>query len=382
MSIAIAPARPIAALMRMAGGVAEAWRAITLEQIGLAALLGLAAFAQVLVRALNQPYPAILVEAVNAQIGAFALLLAVLVADRAVDRGAPRAFAYGMAVLVGTALGMAAMTMHMHLVWDAIDNPSPQQARLIAENPLYVPMRAIGFALEWLMVTGLAVYVYADRREARRMTALLHAAELQRNAQAKRVLESQLQAMQARIEPQFLFNTLAQVKRHYELNPAVGQRVLDELIAYLRAAMPRMRDTSSTLAQEIDLAVAYLNLVRMRLGGRLAFEIEAPDGRSVRMAPMVLLPLIDHALAHGPDSAILRSIRILAEIAADKLRVVIVDSGDGLAPETAGEAVTGIRERLLALYGEGATLELRRGEGASTAAVLEIPYEAIEGIDR
>ena len=231
------------------------------------------------------------------------------------------------------------MTMHMHLVWDAINNPSPQQARLVAENPLYVPMRSVGFALEWLMLTGLAVYVYADRREARRMTELLHAAELQRNAQAKRVLESQLQAMQARIEPQFLFNTLAQVKRHYELDPAVGQRVLDELIAYLRAAMPRMRDTSSTLAQEIDLAVAYLSIVRMRLGGRLTFEIEAADERDCRMAPMVLMPLIDHALAHGLDSAVPRAIRILVGIAADKLRVAIVDSDGGFAPESAGETV-------------------------------------------
>ena len=347
MSVAIAPARPIAALMRTVGGVVDAWREITLEQISLAALLGLAAFGQVLVRALNQPYPAILVEAVNAQLGAFALLLAVVVADRAVDRGASRTFAYGLAVLVGTALGMAAMTMHMHLVWDAINNPSPQQARLIAENPLYVPMRSIGFALEWLMVTGLAVYVYADRREARRMTALLHAAELQRNAQAKRVLESQLQAMQARIEPQFLFNTLAQVKRHYELDPAVGQRVLDELIAYLRAAMPRMRDTSSTLAQEID---SCRRLPQTSSGcdsvAGLTFEIEAADERDCRMAPMVLMPLIDHALAHGLDSAVPRAIRILAGIAADKLRVAIVDSGGGFAPESAGEAIAGIRERL------------------------------------
>ncbi len=145
---------------------------------------------------------------------------------------------------------------------------------------------------------------------------------------------------------------------------------------------PGCRDTSSTLAQEIDLAGAYLSIVRMRAGGRLTFKIEAPDDRAVRMAPMVLLPLIDHALAHSLDSAVPRAIRILAGIAADRLRVAIIDSGDGFAPETASEAITGIRARLVALYGDGASLHMRRGEGASTEAVLEIPYEAIEGIDR
>ncbi len=136
MSVAIAPARPIAALTRTVGGVVDAWRAITFEQIGLATLLGLAAFGQVLVRALNQPYPAILVEAVNAQLGAFALLLAVVVADRAVDRGASRAFAYGMAVLVGTALGMAAMTMHMHLCLGCDQQSQPPTGEIDRREPV------------------------------------------------------------------------------------------------------------------------------------------------------------------------------------------------------------------------------------------------------
>jgi Histidine kinase len=106
--------------------------------------------------------------------------------------------------------------------------------------------------------------------------------------------------MQARVEPPFLFNTLAQVKRLYEMDATLAQRMLDDLVAYLRAAMPHMRDTSSTMKQEIELARAYLDIVKIRLGDRLAFDIQVPEGAGdVRMPPMMLLPLIDHAVVRG-----------------------------------------------------------------------------------
>ena len=105
---------------------------------------------------------------------------------------------------------------------------------------------------------GAATFVYTDRRRALAARARMHAAELERARAAKRTLESRLQAMQARVEPQFLFNTLAQVRDLYRADAALGERMLDELIAYLRAAMPKMRDTSSTVGQEIELVRAYL----------------------------------------------------------------------------------------------------------------------------
>ena len=88
--------------------------------------------------------------------------------------------------------------------------------------------------------------------------------------------------MQARVEPQFLFNTLAQVERLYEPMPTLAGRMLDDLIAYLRAAMPAMRGTSSTVAQEIELARAYLDIVRMRLGDRLRVSIDVPPASATR----------------------------------------------------------------------------------------------------
>ena len=67
--------------------------------------------------------------------------------------------------------------------------------------------------------------------------------------------------MQARVEPRFLFNTLAQVERLYEIDAQRADRMLDDLIVYLRAALPQLRETTSTLSREIELAKAYLNIV-------------------------------------------------------------------------------------------------------------------------
>ncbi len=184
--------------------------------------------------------------------------------------------------------------------------------------------------------------------------------------------------MQARVEPQFLFNTLAQVHDLYRADRALGERMLDELIAYLRAAMPKMRDTSSTVGQEIELVRAYLGIVQLRLGARLTFEIEPADPRTAdtRMPPMMLLPLVDHAIAHGlAEAHAAGSIRIRSSIVEQTIRLEIADSGIGFLPEPGGTGIDDIRERLAELYGRDASLLLQKRDGGATEAVLELPVE-------
>ena len=291
---------------------------------------------------------------------ALVLLLAVAIADRAVDVGRARRSAYVLAIIVAIGLGTP-------LAY-AVD---PPWGRWLPST-LYNMMC-------WLMFGGLATFVYVDRKRARATRARLATAELERTRKAKHMLESRLAAMQARVEPRFLFNTLAQVQHLYQANPALGERMLDELIAYLRAAMPRMRDTSSTLLQEIELARAYLAIVKVRLGDRLDYVIDMPnDIGDARLPPMMLLPLIDHAVVHGIEQAkTSATIRITADITDGRLRVAMVDSGAGFMPAAAagGDGIASIRERLSALYGHHASLALRAGDHGTTEAVMEIPHE-------
>jgi hypothetical protein len=303
---------------------------------------------------------------------AFCIMFTTLVADELVARGAKRLPAYAWAVVIGSAAAaFAQWEVHqwLHLrTWSDVSDISHEVA---------IAQPAIVF-FEYLIWGSIIVFIYVNRRSALLATARMNAAQVQRADAQRRTLESRLQALQARVEPQFLFNTLAQVRALYESDPAKGGQMLGDLIDYLRAALPRLRDSTSTLEREVELAIAYLKIMQVRLGDRLAFQVDVPDAaRAARMPPMLLLPLIDHVLIHGhapaPASG---TIRIATGSAAGKLRVEIADSGGGFAKGCADDDLRDIRDRLHALYGDEGTLAFASSSGHGTQAVLEIPYES------
>jgi histidine kinase len=315
--------------------------------------------------------------AVGDQIKAFILLIAVVIATRAVDDGYPPRNAYVLAALVGCAVGVVALQIFDNL-WSALilTGPAPAARPWLQGNAKRWFMPIFNLT-NWLLIGSAAVFVYAGRRAALRAEARLRAAELDRVRRSKLALESRLQAMQARVEPQFLFNTLLQIERLYQFDPELAAHMLDDLIAYLRAAMPLMRDTSSTVAQEFELARAYLDIVRLRLGERLAVNIETPPGAEhIRMPPMMLLPLIDHAIVRGFASPSAEgAISVRSTVQAGRLHLTIADSGAGFVHGAGGEGLDAIRERLTALYGDQGTLRLAASDPKSTEAVLDIPLE-------
>src|SRR5262249_38874522 len=128
----------------------------------------------------------------------------------------------------------------------------------------------------------------------------LHDIEVNRIALDRRRSEARLQMMQAQIEPHFLFNTLATVKRLFRTEPHSGDAMLERLTQYLRAALPRLRDDESTLGDELDLVEAYLEILRARMGERLRFSIDAsPRSRSLAFPSMMLITLVENAIKHG-----------------------------------------------------------------------------------
>jgi hypothetical protein len=371
---------------RVRESLREALQGIRGPQVRITVLFGLATLAFVsLVNVLPVMHIAqrmplhlmLLGSAIEFQIKAFVLLVAILMADRAVDHGARQRRSYVVAALGGCIAGVALSDV-FNLAWRTLVLPDqwPDSRPWLRGTAWYVYW-PIYDVTTWLLLGGFAVFFYADRRAARKTEARLREAELEHLRKSKLALESRLQAMQARVEPQFLFNTLSQVERLYELDRSIGQRMLDDLIVYLRAAMPLMRSTSSTVAQELELARAYLNIVKVRLGNRLTFEIDVPEGiGDACLPPMMLLPLIDHAIVVGLEKTHAEGrIRIGVEPSGKNLRLVVVDSGAGFIPEAVGDGIGAIRDRLEALYGGRADLVLRRRAEGSTEAVMHIPLE-------
>jgi sensor histidine kinase YesM len=225
---------------------------------------------------------------------------------------------------------------------------------------------------------GCAVLIYARLRQARLAQTAFAAAELERATMARHVLASRLSAMQAQVEPRFLFNALAQVDALYDRDLTAGDRMLDELIVYLRAALPRLRGGGSTLRQEMELTRAYLAIIQMRMGSRLAFEFDVPQAlQAAHFPPMVLLPLIDNATRHGLEPCPLGGhIQVRAEQSINNLRISVIDSGAGRA-ETLIEkrGLATLRERLRGLYADQARLTLASNHPQGIIATVEIPHE-------
>ena len=138
--------------------------------------------------------------------------------------------------------------------------------------------------------------------------------------------------MQAQVEPHFLFNTLASVQYLTETDPPQASLLLGHLLAYLRAALPQLRSGSTTLGQEVALAEAYLNILRMRMGSRLAFAIDVPEElRAHPFPPVLLISIVENAVTHGLEpQAEGGTVRIEARQEDARLVVAVTDTGGGL----------------------------------------------------
>ena len=365
---AIAPARV------MWRTISDAWRGITRTEIAAALLLGVAYWLSDFLPSLGLiPHHATLaaghiVTIITRYAGtAFSLMLAIVVADRVTGRDSRRRVAYAAAVVMSALVG-----------------PTLADVVELAVRPDYAERYPGGLLSAfserfflWLILGGGATFIYTDWRWAQASRARMRAAELERARTAKRALESRLLAMQARVEPQFLFNTLAQVRDLYRMDPSLGERMLDELIAYLHAAMPQMRDTTSTVEKEVQLARAYLGILGISRCNRLqaAVDVRAEIG-DARFPPLLLLPLIDHAMAHGLERmGETRFIQIAASQVNERTQVVIKDSGGGFEATEGDPRIRALHERLATLYERAGTLEFRHDDQRSTHAVIQLPFE-------
>ncbi|MCF8167493.1 MAG: histidine kinase, partial [Rhodoferax sp.] len=247
----------------------------------------------------------------------------------------------------------------------------------------------VGSALILAFIPLFVVLLIAKYFLGRSRRALAVAEEKTQEAQlshmSRQVTEARLQALQAQVEPHFLYNTLANVQALTEVDAAAANRMVGHLIAYLRAALPKMRENTSTVGQELELVRAYLNILQMRMGQRLQFSISAPpDVLRNSFPPMMLPSLVENAIKHGLEP--LREggrIDVVVERettpAGDRIRMQVRDTGRGLsdAPVRAGGGVglSNVRERLAAIYAGNARFSIESNAPRGVLATIDVPTE-------
>jgi LytS/YehU family sensor histidine kinase len=193
------------------------------------------------------------------------------------------------------------------------------------------------------------------------------------------VAEARMEALQAQIEPHFLFNTLASIDQLIQTDPPRASRMQQSLIRYLRSAMPQMRDGSRpTLGQQVSLSSAFLEIMQVRMEDRLQPVVNVPDGLKSAVFPsMMLQTLVENAIKHGlepkPEGG---RLEIGAEVVNGQLAVHVLDTGMGFMPKSqAGVGLANIRERLKVLYNGRAELVVSVPPAGGTCATIRVPYE-------
>ncbi|NHZ37376.1 sensor histidine kinase [Massilia rubra] len=217
------------------------------------------------------------------------------------------------------------------------------------------------------------------RAEAETQTAN---AAAERESMQRQLSEARMQMMQAQVEPHFLFNTLASVEYLIETDPPRASAMQRSLIQYLRAVLPQMRDNAvvTNLGREADMVKAYLSLLKMRMEERLQVDLRIPDGlRSAAFPPMMLQSMVENAIKHGleckPEGG---SLSIVAEVAHNKLRVIVSDDGVGFGvfpSDGTGLGLMTIRERLKLLHGDAGQLHIAANTPSGVIATIEVPYQ-------
>jgi len=228
-----------------------------------------------------------------------------------------------------------------------------------------------------LFAPWIAVSAVIRQREAFARDQAM-AFELEKSELERKALDTRLRLLQAQVEPHFLFNTLANIQALVDAGSPQASSVLKSLIAYLRAAVPRMHEPATTLGQELDLVRAYLELMQMRIPDRLKFALHIePAANRLQCPPMTLLTLVENAVRHGIDPREEGGrIDVDVWLRDGRCHVRVTDTGVGLQVEQTGGLGTGLsmlRERMQLAFSGDAQLQLTEVQPHGVCAELEFP---------
>jgi sensor histidine kinase YesM len=245
------------------------------------------------------------------------------------------------------------------------------------DNGLLSGLRYLVFWNLSLACLLVVAHSFAERSQA--AGHALHDAEMQRLALSRELDTARLQLLQAQVEPHFLFNALANVRRLLRTDAGASRTLLADLLRYLEEALPALRDEHTTLGREAELVRAFLAVYQVRMGPRLQTLIDVPPALAACVVPpMVLLTLVENALKHGLQPLVDGGqVHIKASASEGRLTLTVADTGRGMGSGSGtGTGLANVRARLKAMYGSAASLALAMNEPRGVVATVVLPQSA------
>jgi LytS/YehU family sensor histidine kinase len=294
-----------------------------------------------------------------------------------------------IALAIAAASRVASRTLLVHAAWlcaAILAGALVGELVLICAGSLVAPPDAWSVLIrvaQWFMLAiSISTLSYMSRR-ASATHAAAQTAELHRTRMERQIVQARLQTLRSQIEPHFLFNTLATVRRLHETEPEQGERLLVNFLEYLRLTLPERHHGHNTLRQEIDLVRAYLGMVSVRMAGRLALAIDIPEElQDCEFPALTVATLVENAVKHGVGPAPNGGrIEVTARRIDESIELVVSDTGVGFSGSGgSGIGLANIRARLHTLYGASGVLSLVSNSPHGVRAAMRIPTAV--GTDR
>jgi two-component system sensor histidine kinase AlgZ len=233
-----------------------------------------------------------------------------------------------------------------------------------------------GFLVRSVIITWAFVLPALLVQELRARADKIERAE---RAQRQLALEAQLQALQARTNPHFFFNSINTVACLIPENPELAERTLERIADIVRYALESSPAREVALARELAIVRDYLEVQAARFGARLRWSVDvAPDAADAQVPPLIVQPLVENAVLHGVASRTEGGeVEIRARRVGDIVRIEVRDNGPG--PEGSSHAgtrtsIADLTTRLSLLYGGAGRMTSGTGPGGGYHVCLELPY--------
>jgi two-component system, LytTR family, sensor histidine kinase AlgZ len=227
------------------------------------------------------------------------------------------------------------------------------------------------------LTLGVSMTLYeTQRRRLDAVTLALRERELEHERALKMALEARLAALEARLQPHFMFNTLNAISALIEEDPAQAERTVERLAALLRFSLDATERGLVPLGHELKIVTDYLEIERTRFGERLAYTLDVPpEAAACEVPPLAVQTLVEnsvkHAIAPRPEGG---RIRVDAGVAGGRLCVRVWDDGPGFttAAIRPGHGLDIVQGRLVARFGGAAGLSVEPRDGG-TLVTLTLP---------
>ena len=231
---------------------------------------------------------------------------------------------------------------------------------------------ATSFAIS-LCISAVLSFIW--RRRVSELSGQIDLAEERERASAaeRAAAEASLRALQAQIEPHFLFNTLANVTGLIHTQPDKAKHMLEQFIAYLRATLAATREHETTIGADFETMKTFLSILQIRMGDRLKVRFDLPDDlRDITVPPMLLQPLVENAIKHGLEPKMEGGeVALSAKRIGSKIAITVADTGLGFQNSTSnGIGLKNVRERVKQLYGDAGSVSIEENQPSGTRITI------------